>query len=212
MMFVLLHGSFGSPTEAWFPWLKEQLESLHHEVIAPQFPVDDWDKVIQITPEEFHSVQSLSSWMTAFDEVYQGLKHRSDICVVGHSMGTVFTLHIIERYSLPIKEVFFVAPFLYPATDEELKDKTVAFIDKANRTFYNNDFDFTRIRKHVTHSTVLYSDNDPYISENETLDFIHKMGSSVIQLSGLGHMGTEAGMKTFPQLLMAIQSRIITTR
>ena len=208
MIFLFIHGTFGSPSEAWFPWLKKELETLGHEVIAPQFPTDDWEKISKLTVEEFTSNQSLSSWMEVFEGIYPELKNRTDVSIVGHSMGTVFSLHIAERHAIKFRHVYFVAPFLYPATAEELKNREVALIDNANKTFYKKDFDFDFIRKYIADSVAVYSDDDPYIQEREALEFAQNMGSSVIKLSGLGHMGTESGMKTFPQLLDVIRRDI----
>jgi hypothetical protein len=42
MKVLILHGSFGSPSENWFPWLKLKLEELGHRVLTPQMPVDDY--------------------------------------------------------------------------------------------------------------------------------------------------------------------------
>lgn len=204
MIFIMIHGSFGSPQDAWFPWLKDKLEASGHEVIAPQFPVDPWEDVVQKNAMQYQPSQSLSSWMNTFEAVFPKLAKRNDLCFIGHSMGTLFTLHVVARYSLVIREAFFVAPFLYPATEEELRDPSVALIDKANTTFYKNDFDFDFLRKHIIQSTVLMSDNDPYIPEWEAREFAEKLQSHVIKLHGLGHMGIESHMMKFSELLAKI--------
>ena len=204
MTFVFIHGSFGSPKTAWFPWLKKNLEQMGHEVIAPQFPVDQWSRVAQLNVDEYKPTQNLSSWFKTFDALLPDIKQKQ-ICIVGHSMGTLFTLHVVDRYSMKINNAYFIAPFLYPATKEELKDKTVALINRANLMFYKNDFDFNRIRAYINRSIAIYSNDDPYIAEWEALEFAEKVGSTTIKLIGLGHMGSESGMKDFPQLLDAIK-------
>lgn len=45
----LIYGVGGHPAEHWFPWFKQELESLGHSVIIPLFP----------TPEG----QTLENWM-----------------------------------------------------------------------------------------------------------------------------------------------------
>lgn len=204
MKFVMIHGSFGSPQDAWFPWLKVELEGLGYEVIALQFPVDHWEDVERKNATLYQPTQSLSSWMNTFDTIFPKLAKRNDLCFVGHSMGTLFTLHIVVRYALTIQRAFFVAPFLYPATEEELRDPSVALIDKANTTFYKNDFDFDFLRKHIMQSTVFMSDNDPYIPEWEAREFAEKLNSKIVTLHGLGHMGIESHMTKFPELLEKI--------
>ena len=204
MKFLFIHGSFGSPKTAWFPWLSKELELMGHEIIVPQFPADQWSQVQQLPVDEYKPKQNLSSWIKTFDTLLPDIKQKQ-FCIVGHSMGTLFTPHIVERYSLHIKKAYFIAPFLYPATKEELKDKVVALIHKANLTFYKNDFDFRRIRAYISRSIVFYSDDDPYIPEWEALEFAEKLHSRIIKLHGFGHMGSESGMKEFPQLLDAIK-------
>ena len=50
MKFVIFHGAFGSPEGNWFPQLKEKLELFGQEVIAPQFPIDDWERFTKAGP------------------------------------------------------------------------------------------------------------------------------------------------------------------
>ncbi len=66
MKFVLIHGSFGDPEDNWFPQLKEKLEALGQEVIAPQFPVEKWDDITKNGPEVAPKNQSLDSWLAVF--------------------------------------------------------------------------------------------------------------------------------------------------
>ena len=69
MKFVLFHGAFGSPEGNWFPQLKEKLEALGQEVIAPQFPVDSWDEVTKVGEKAPLKNQSLQNWLTTFESM-----------------------------------------------------------------------------------------------------------------------------------------------
>ena len=68
MNVIIVHGSFGSPEENWFPWLKEELEKFGVKVLVPKFP----------TPEG----QSLENWLKAFEECRQHLNEET--ILVGH--------------------------------------------------------------------------------------------------------------------------------
>ena len=80
-----------------------------------------------------------------------------------------------------------------------------AYIEKANDSFYRQQFDFVKLRRLIPKSKVIYSDNDPYIDEDKSLEFAEKLKSKIVKLHGLGHMNSESGMKDFPQLLDAIK-------
>ena len=51
----IFHGTEGYPEENWFPWFKEKLEEMGHEVFVPQFPsppaipakIDEWFEVLK---------------------------------------------------------------------------------------------------------------------------------------------------------------------
>lgn len=208
MTYLFIHGSFGSPREAWFPWLKYELELLHHKVIAPQFPTDLWSSVSSLSAETYLPTQSLMSWTETFDEVVNNISPQQQVCVVGHSLGPLFTLNMIDKYGLILQNAYFVAPFLHPASKEELKDPSAALIHKANLSFYYHNYDFERLRIHIPRSTVIYSNDDPNVHEWEALEFAEKLGSKTKRLIGLGHMGIESNLKEFPELLKIIKNNV----
>ena len=84
----IIHGSYGSPEENWFPWLKSDLEKLGCRVYVPRFP----------TPEK----QSLEKWLDVFKE-YDGFVD-SETIFIGHSLGPAFILRnvrVIGMLQLP---------------------------------------------------------------------------------------------------------------
>jgi len=66
MKFVIFHGSLGSSQGNWFPSLKSRLEYMGQEVICPQYPVDDMEKIPQNLNVE--TSQNLNSWMKTFEK------------------------------------------------------------------------------------------------------------------------------------------------
>lgn len=198
MTFVLIHGSFEHATDAWFPWLKKELLQMGHKVIVPQFPVDSWSEVSKISAASYNPTQNFASWLTKFEEIKSKIINTEKVCFIGHSLGPLFILRVVERYNLQVANVFFVAPFfeVYGKSD---------YIEKANASFYKTNFDFKNLRKLIPCSTVIYSDDDPYVDENKSIEFAQKLGSDIIKLHGVGHMGAEAKMVEFPQLLELLE-------
>lgn len=194
MKFVLFHGSFGSPNGNWFPDLKKKLEALGHEVIAPQFPVDTWDKITE-KDQKYKNNQSLTNWLSVFQaDVFSKLQPNEKLCFIGHSLGPVFILHVLERFGLTIDCGIFVCPFLAKL------DKSWQ-IDHVNSTFWKTDFNFDRLKKKILRSYTIYSDNDPYVSSTHSIGFGKKLNSSMIEVHGLGHMNSEAKLTNFPLVL-----------
>lgn len=202
MKFVIFHGSFGTPKENWFPWLKKELETLGHEVIVPQFPIDTWNHVTQLGKEHTSDIQNLDSWMETFDIVYkQNFQIKEKLCFVGHSLGCVFILHILEKYNLQLDSAIFVAPFL-----DKLKD--VWQIDIVNDSFYKSDFDFKKFQKLIPISYSLYSTTDPYVPKEKAVMFAKNINSSIIEVNNVGHFNADAGFTKFPLVLELCRTRV----
>lgn len=186
------------PEDAWWPWLKQELGKMGHKVLVQQFPVDHWSKVDNLKPEEYQPSADLNSWMDKFEEIKADFLADKDKMVVGHSLGPLFLLHLLEKYQFTINNAVLVAPFF------EIHGKS-AIVEKFNEPFYKTDFDFAKIRRLMPDSTVIYSDNDPYVDNAKSLDFAKKLHSQTIKVHGLGHMGLEAGIKEFPAVLKCLQ-------
>src|SRR3989338_7591949 len=102
MAFVFFHGSFCTPRDAWLPWLKKQLKQLGHDVISPQFPVDLWKDVGELDASEYDPKQNLCAWYQTFEEIKDSILNKSDLIFVGHSLGPIFILHLVEKYDIQV--------------------------------------------------------------------------------------------------------------
>src|SRR3989338_11564243 len=202
MQFVIIHGAFGGPEENWFPELGEKLESLGQKVVIPQFPVDEWDEVTKNGPKITSKNQTLHNWLNTFEKVLTDLNQKDKLCFVGHSLGPLFTLHALEKYNIQLDSAIFVSPFL------SLPDDKYWQVHLVNKSFYRTDFDFTRLKRLIPLSYVLYSDNDPYVDKKYSLDFAKNLGSSPIQVLSAGHMNSEVNLNEFPLVLELCKSRL----
>lgn len=200
MKFVIFHGAYGSPEGNWFPELKESLENLGQTVIVPEFPVEDWNKVIEAGKGFKTKKQSLKAWLKIFEKTMKVFKKGEKLCFVGHSLSPVFILHIVEKYKIKLDCAIFVSPFMRDIGDWRF--------DIVNKTFYKTNFDWEEIRKYIPVSYVLYSDNDPYVDKKYPLEFAEKMGSSLVFVKRAGHMNREVNLNEFPLVLELCKTRI----
>jgi len=90
----IFHGTEGYPEENWFPWLKEKLEGKGIKTFVPQFPSPP------VVPAK------ITEWFDVLKDYEQYLTE--DTILVGHSLGGIFTLRILEKLNHPVKAVCLV--------------------------------------------------------------------------------------------------------
>lgn len=201
MKFVLFHGAFGSPEGNWLPELKDKLESLGQDVVVPTFPVDKWEDITEAGPNAKVKYQLLPKWLEVFNIVYKTFKSDEKLCFVGHSLGPLFILHVVNAFNIRLDSAIFISPFLD-------KLNKVWQIDIVNETFYKTDFDFEKLQKLVPISYTLYSENDPYVDKNHCMLFAKALNSSLIFVKKAGHMNSEVNLNEFPLVLDLCLTRL----
>ena len=177
---LIIHGAFGSPNENWIPWLKTELESQGYEVFTPVFP----------TPER----QSLENWNAVLQDYLPKLNQAS--LLVGHSIGTVFALSVLEQLDEPVKSTVLVSGFL-----SDLGNKS---FDSINTSFYSKDFNWEQIKLNGGNISVIHGNNDPYVPIEQAESLSSKLGVILEIIENGGHLNEGAGFKEFPQLLKLI--------
>ena len=156
--YVILHGYTGRNDKNFIPWLKHELEQRGAKVQAPQLPNTD-------NPTEVEQVQYVLD-NVAFDE---------NTVLVGHSLGGLVAMRVLEKLPHKIHHLMLVAPAVlrqfYQGSDD-IDTKTgerKRFIDH-----FSYDFDFDKISSQAVHKTILQDNNDSesrkpsmrYIAEN----------------------------------------------
>jgi len=181
MRFFIIHGAYGHPDDNWFPWLKQKLEELGHEVHIPKFP----------TPEN----QTLENWMKVFQPYMD--KIDEETVFIGHSLGPAFILNILEKVDVKVKACFFVAGFTGFIENEQF--------DSINKSFVDREFEWDRIHENCEQFYVINSDNDPYVPIIKGKEIAAKFGTEVITIESAGHFNTESGYTEFPWLLESVK-------
>ena len=133
---IVLHGRSKNPSQAWYPWLKEECEKNGIECIVPPMPHPD-------TP-------ILKEWLKVLDD----LAPDTDTVLVGHSRGGMAILRWLEQAfeSTKVKKVVLVA-----ANNPEI-------MDGFGGDFYDKpDYDFAKIKQHCEQFIVFHSDDDDFV-------------------------------------------------
>jgi len=179
--FFIFHGTGGHPAENWFPWLKNELEKLGSSVIVPQFP----------TPEG----QSFRAWMDVLRPNFD--KINSDTVLIGHSLGGIFTLKLLETLRTPIKLAVFVGT---PIGEGWVKNYA------PDEAFAGFNFEWNKIKKASKNFIIYHSDNDPYVALENGQNLAMHLGVDLTFIANAGHFNSKTGYLKFDDLLKRLQN------
>ena len=161
--------------------MKQKLEEKGCRVFVPKFP----------TPEG----QSLDAWFKVLEDYRKYIDENS--IFIGHSLGCMFSLRVLEKLGHKVRGVFLVAGMV------GIKPIVNYTTDYA---FGGFDFDFEIIRKKSDHFTVFHSDNDPYVGLANGEKLAEYLGVSLTFIPNAGHFNAKAGYLTFPDLLEKVEN------
>lgn len=173
----IFHGTEGYPEENWFPWMKEKLEAKGCNVIVPQFP----------TPPIISA--KISEWFEVLKKYEKDINE--DTILIGHSLGGVFALRILEKLEHPVKAVFL--------TGTPIGVNPILNYDR-DSSFSGFDFDWQKIKINAKHFDVFQSDNDPYVSLGNGEQLAKELGVELTFIPNAGHFNKKAGYLSFPEL------------
>ena len=172
----IFHGTRGSPELNWFPWLRSELEKFDCKVIIPRFP----------TPEG----QSLRSWLEILNNYKQQINENT--ILIGHSLGGLFLLRVLEQLSHPVAAAFLVAA--------PIGVKPIRYYE-GDKNFSGFDFNWDGIKKKARQFFVYHSNNDPYISLANGEELAKQLGVKLTLIPNSGHLNAESGYNKFDLLL-----------
>lgn len=182
----IIHGWDGYPGEAWFPWLKKELEAKNYEVIIPQLP----------NPEE----PRIKEWVKALSDL--AINPDKDTFFVGHSMGCQAIIRYLETLNneQKIGGVVFVAGFLKRLSSLEDDDvvKSVA------QEWLTTAIDWSKVKSCVDKSIAIFSDDDMYVPLDNQDMFKNALGSKIIIEKNKEHFNAEAKVFDLPVVLRSI--------
>lgn len=179
---VIFHGTESNPKENWFPWMKEKLESTgNYKVYVPQFPSPP------VVPAK------MSEWFDVLKGYEQYIDEES--ILIGHSLGGIFTLRVIERLKSPVRAAIFVGT--------PIGMQPILNYDRDN-AFSGFDFDWATIKANSKEFIVYHSDNDPYVALKNGEELAKKLGVKLTFVSNAGHFNEKAGYTKFEDLFVKV--------
>ncbi|MFA5023941.1 MAG: alpha/beta fold hydrolase [Patescibacteria group bacterium] len=174
----IFHGTEGYPEENWFPWLKGELEAKGYKVFVPQFTTPP------IIPAK------IAEWFDVLKNYEQYINE--DTILIGHSLGGVFALRVLEKLNHSLKAVFL--------TGTPVGAKPM-FNYERDSSFSGFSFDWPTIKTKAKYFAVFQSDNDPFVSLGNGQELAKNLGVELSFIPGAGHFNKKAGYLKFPELL-----------
>jgi uncharacterized protein len=179
---LILHGIQGYAGIYWQQWLHDSLIHKGYNVIMPSLPnPNDPDR----------GIWSITTY-TLIQKV-----NPEDLIIVGHSLGVVTALDVIERRNEKIHMLISVAGF---ATDYGLP---------LNSYFLKvKDINFDQVRPLVDKKYVIYANDDPFVTNDALEQLAEGLAVRPIVIRNGGNFNTNSGFNTFPMLLSLITEQI----
>ncbi len=180
---IVIHGTEGSPEKNWFPWLSNELAKIDYNVFVPQFP----------SPPKIPA--KIAEWFEVFKNYEQYLNENT--ILIGHSLGGIFILRILEKLKRPIKAAFFVAT--------PIGVRPILNYNRDN-AFSGFSFDWINITTKASHFEVFQSDNDPYVSLENGTQLAKQLNTKLTLITKAGHFNSKAGYTKFEVLFEKIKT------
>lgn len=139
----IIHGWASHPSDAWIPWLKDQLEKQGIAVMAPEMPHPD--------------APTINDWVSQLIKV---IDHPDEeTFIVAHSIGCQAVLRYLAQLpsSIKIGGVVCVGGWFTLKGLETDEEKALA------KPWLETPIDFNQVKQHCANIVAFFSDNDPYV-------------------------------------------------
>jgi len=154
MRIVLIHGFKASSKSNFFPWLKEALVNLGHEVIAPDLPDAD-------APDQDEWTKALLEEVKVVDD---------ETIIVGHSIGATTALRFLEAVeakSTPKGCLLISPPWM-------IKDERF-------RGFFMSELDFDVLMWKASRFTIIHSKDDKVIPFDHAQKYAEVLAAKLVE-------------------------------
>ena len=180
----IIHGWGGNPKEGWFPWLKKELKMQGFEVYIPYMHDSENPKI--------------KNWV---HKLVKLVKYPDiNTIFIGHSIGCQTILRYLEGLNENIKvgKIILVAPWLNLKKYESDEEIEIA------KPWISKKIDFEKILVHSKNITSIFSDNDYFVSLEESEIFKNQLHSKIKIEKNKGHFSGSDGIKELPIVLSEV--------
>jgi len=163
----IIHGWGGRPDAGWLKWLNKELASKGFKVFAPDMPDKEYPKI--------------DAWVSYLRRLVE--KPDKDTYFVGHSIGCQAILRYLESIPKNVKigGIVFVGGWLKVKGLESKEEEEIA------SPWVNTPINLEKIRKRAGKIVALFSDNDPFVSLENSKIFKDKLNAKIIIEKNKGH-------------------------
>lgn len=180
---IVVHCWAGAPDTRWYPWLADELSRKGFDVYVPEMPDTNEPKI-----ESW--VKKLAETVGTPDE---------NVILVGHSIGCQTIMRYLDSNAeAHIAGAVFIAPWL---TLQNLEDEES---EKIAKPWLETGIDFEHVKNAADSFTAIFSDNDPFVNEENQKMFKEKLGAKIIVEHGKGHFTEDDGIAELPAALDAV--------
>lgn len=182
---IIIHGWDGSPNEAWFPWLANELEDRGFEVQVPGMP----------DPER----PNIEAWTTKLTEVVGRLDEET--ILVGHSIGVQTILRYLEQADGTAGGVLAVAGWFTLIPEEIGGPEEEAIAEPWLKTPINTD----TVKAKTGGMIAIFSNDDPVVGAENMEMFEERLGARIVIVRDRGHLGGDGNAKEVPEILQSVE-------
>lgn len=182
MKILLVHGYKASPEHNFFPWLRDRLRDLGHEVILPVLP-----EPAAPNPEEW--TKTLLEALPIVDD---------ETIVVGHSLGAISALRFLEAAearSRPKGALLIAPPW-------RIKSETF-------NGFFLDELDFEVLMWKASRFTVLHADDDKLIPRDHAEKYAKVLSAKLVTPETGGHFQGEKYDLILSEINALIEEEIV---
>ncbi len=183
---VLLHGTDGSPSDIWFPWLHNKFKDAGYEIFAPTLPDNHTPSI-----ETYERFLRDSGW------------DFTDSIMVGHSSGATTILNLLSQNWFPnIKAAVLVGAFL-----NEKWTKTADWSEDGQfDNLFLDHYDVDVLHKKAEKFYFIHGDNDPYCDIDDAKKLCGELNGKFTTIENGHHLGDSSGLTELPQIIEALRT------